>query len=535
MARGGGELADLAGAIGEGLRAAGLAPPELHELARDMAHRGLTAELARAVFAEARAKRPKTAHVDGFLFLLGEGVDELRLRGNGGSTAAKRELDAVMAFLDAEAAKGKADPGMLMALARTLTFAGMAPPAALQEAMIAGMDAAAQRSSSATGPKQMQADLDKIALEFGDDPFRIHTELAAMAGAFPVEHRSALIHGVGMSASATVRAAGLGFVLDPEDRCALVALEAAHEAAQRFVPEAHTVARLVRMRPWLPATRRAATDQLIAHLRRKAPTPAAQTHGAVKQWFATPADGAGAQSLFALIKDAKMWTVASVLVKHAEGVCDAWVADGMSKREADGVAARVVEEAEAVEVTGDFFTQRIGDALAMNAEAAPPPFGLVQVLETIAADALPPRAMAPTELCEALLAGLPADQTGAEALAHAHATATRWGERIGTVETWFEADEVVETLLSPIRGRKKRAAAVLAEILPPRRAFWAGRVAWTAAALHAKAGLDPIVTSLCIDMALVGRSIASEAPLADMPLMRQIASDTVRVFEGRDF
>ena len=60
-------------------------------------------------------------------------------------------------------------------------------------------------------------------------------------------------------------------------------------------------------------------------------------------------------------------------------------------------------------------------------------------------------------------------------------------------------------------------------------------MAWTAAALHAKAELDPITNSLWIDMALVARAIAGEAPLADMPLMGQIAADTVRVFEGRDF
>ncbi len=535
MPRVGGELAELAAAIGEGLRTAGGAPPELYALARGMAHEGLSAELARAAFAQARAKRPKAARIDGLIFLLGVALDELRLRGNGGSTAAKRELNMVMALLGAESAKGGAEPGMLMALARALTLAGLAPPTALQEAMVAGIDVAAQRSGSEAHPRKIQADLDKIAQELGDDPFRIQSEMAAMAAAFPVEHRSALIHGLALSANAEVRAAGLGFVLDPDERCALVALSAAREGAQRYSPSAIDVSRLVRMRPWLPQTRRAATDELIAHLRRTASAPEPAAHGEVKQWFATAADGAGAQSLLALIKDGRMWAAASVLVKHAEGVCDAWVADGMSKREAAELAARFIEEVDAVEVTGDFFAQRVGDALAENAEASPPPFGLVQVLEAVASGPLPPRAVSPAALCEALLSALPDDQIGAEALAHAQASAPRWREPIGTIDTWFEADETVEALLCPIRGRKKRVAAVLAEILPLRREFWAGRVAWTAAALQAKSGVDPILTPLWIDMALVARAIASDAPLAGMPLMRQIADDTVRVFEGRDF
>lgn len=534
MARGGGELADLARVIGEGVCATSAAPPELHALARDLAHQGLTAELARAVFAEARAKRPKPARIDGFLFLLGEAVDELRLRGNGGSTAAKRELDAVMALLGVEAAKGKGDPGMLMALARALTHAGMTPPAALQEAMLKGMNAAAQDVPSDVSPKQMQADLDKIALGLGDEPFGIYSEMSAMAAAFPVEPRLALIHGLAMSGNAHVRAAGLGFVLDRDERCALAALSGAREAAQRFSPAAIDVARLVRMRPWLAQSRRAPADELITHLRRAASAPRADAQGEVKQWFATPADGAGAQSLFALVKQGKMWAAASVLVKHDEGVCDAWVADGMSKREADGLAIRFVEEADAVEVTSDFFMRRVGDALAVNAEADPPPFGLVQVLEAVAAGPLPPRALPPAALCEALLSALPADQTDEDAVTRAYLGAPRWGEAVGTVDTWFEADEQVETLLRPIRGRKKRVVAVLEELLPSRRDFWAGRVAWTAAALEAKAGLDPVLRSLWIDMALAARAIAGDGPLADIPLMQQIAEDSVRVFEGRD-
>ncbi len=535
MARIGGELAEVATVIGEGLRETGGAPPELHALARGMAHEGLTAELARAAFAEARAKRPKTARIEGFLFLLGDAMDELRLRGNGGSTAAKRELDAVMSLLSAEAAKGGAEPGMLMGLARALAQVGLAPLAALQEAMVAGMEAVAQRSTSEARPRKLQAGLDNIVEELGDDPFQIHSEMAAMASAFPVEHRLALIHGLALNENATARAAALGFVLDCDESCAQVALDAAHEAAQRFPPHAICISRLVRMRPWLAQTRRKAADQLIAHLRRTAPPPEAGAHGEVKQWFATPADGAGAQSLFAVIKDGKAWALASVLMKHAEGVCDAWVAEGMSKREVAEIAARFIDEADAVEVTGDFFAQRLSDALAVNVETNPPPFGLLQVLEALGAQLFMPQAIGPAALCEALLSSLPSDQTGAQAVAHAHANALRWREHVSTVDTWFEADEAVEALLGPIRGQKKRAAAVLCEILPSRRIFWAGRLAWTAAALQAKAGIDPVRAPLWIDMALVAREIAGDAPLADMPMMLQIAKDTVRVFEERNF
>ena len=527
MARGG-NLTDLAEMIGEGLAIAP-APPELSALGRIMATQGLTGELARAMFAEAGAKRPKTRRIDGLLFLFGEAADELRLSGNGENVSAQRELAAVLNLVGHEAAKGRAGPGMLMALTRTLKFAGLEPPPQVQHAMGAAMAAEGASGNPRLSEARVHAQFDDMAEQFGGDPFLMHQEIAAMAAAFPADKQPAVVMSLFEHANPVVRAAGLGFVLSAEATLAKVALAACAQASERETPDQQTLSRLVMMRPWLGVETRAVADPVIAHLRKQAPEPLAAVAPIVDRCFATPCDGAGVQSISALVKQGRKWALASVLIKAEAGVADAWAAKGMTKREADGLAARLMEEAAAELTTMAFASQRLGDALARHAAAAPPPFGLVQVCELLGLGIVAPNAVAPETLIAELLNGLPAEQTGPLAQQRAHEESIRWADMTGVTDTWFEAGAEVEALLKPIRGRAKREAAVLQHLLPGRRDYWLQQLAWTAAALKPKAGKDPT----WIEMALVGRALIDAADMADVPFVQVIAIDTVRAFEGR--
>jgi hypothetical protein len=86
----------------------------------------------------------------------------------------------------------------------------------------------------------------------------------------------------------------------------------------------------------------------------------------------------------------------------------------------------------------------------------------------------------------------------------------------------------VEGLLRPLRTRKQRTEAVLTQLLPDRRTFWAERCAWTAAVLKESAEEEP-----CSDFAPVARDLAGERALDTMPLAVRIAAATVEVFKHR--
>ena len=114
------------------------------------------------------------------------------------------------------------------------------------------------------------------------------------------------------------------------------------------------------------------------------------------------------------------------------------------------------------------------------------------------------------------------------AVAAAHRASARWEQEFDTLASWFEAGEAVELLLRPLRTRNQRTEAVLNQLLPSRRRFWAERCAWAAAVLK-----DSAEEEAWLNFALVARDLAGERALGTMPLAAQIAAATVEAFEHR--
>jgi hypothetical protein len=221
--------------------------------------------------------------------------------------------------------------------------------------------------------------------------------------------------------------------------------------------------------------------------------------------------------------------LASLLMKSEVGVADAWVRDGMTKAEADVLIPEIVAGAEAVEVSISLLEQRLADALAINvARDVPPPFGLLQVVETLGLGPLYPESTSPLVLVEALIADLPSARTDSVAAKAAHRASVSWERKFETLTSWFEAGEAVENLLQPLRTRERRIEAVSAQLLPARRTFWAERCAWMAATLKEAAAEGD--DTWC-DFALVARDLVGQRPLAEIPLATRIAAATVEAFE----
>jgi hypothetical protein len=240
---------------------------------------------------------------------------------------------------------------------------------------------------------------------------------------------------------------------------------------------------------------------------------------------------AQAQSLFALAKRGRRFALASLLVKTEVGVADAWAREGMAKAEADALIAQIVAAAEAVEVSIALLERRLADALAINVACdRPPPFGLLQVAETLGLGPLHPESISPLAMVEALLADLPPERTSAAATQSAHRASAKWEQKYETVATWFEAGRAIEDLLRPLRTRKRRIEAVSTQLLSARRTFWAERCAWMAAML--KEGADE-GDDTWSEFALVARDLVSESSLDRIPLARRIAAATVDAFEQR--
>jgi hypothetical protein len=97
------------------------------------------------------------------------------------------------------------------------------------------------------------------------------------------------------------------------------------------------------------------------------------------------------------------------------------------------------------------------------------------------------------------------------------------------LDSWFEAGGEVDTLLSPIRGRAKRVAAMLETYLPARRAAWISRLVWTARAVREASPAHPIWPCL----AEAAGDLAAGKPPAGIYLMRVVAEHSVEAHGGR--
>jgi len=104
------------------------------------------------------------------------------------------------------------------------------------------------------------------------------------------------------------------------------------------------------------------------------------------------------------------------------------------------------------------------------------------------------------------------------------------GEVRDDCPTWFEAGEAVEGLLRPPKTRKRRIEAVLTQLLPARRLFWAERCALIAATLKEAASEGDSTWS---EFALVAQDLVGAKPVDTIPLARRIAAATVEAFEER--
>jgi hypothetical protein len=286
------------------------------------------------------------------------------------------------------------------------------------------------------------------------------------------------------------------------------------------------IERLVRMRPWLPPTRQAHLDATIRAMRLNALPPVKTELPKVIKCYVSVCDGSGTRGLFVTQRTGAHYQLASVMMK-CSGVADVMVIPELSKSEMDDMVRQMKSSMPVTETDLAGIARMLGLAIADNfASGNLPPFKLVEVVESLGLGPVHPDQASPMEIITCLLADLPPEQTNPTAVARAHADLLDSEFKY----QWFEAGEELEDLLYPVKGSKQRVAKLMKTYLPDRRLFWARQCAISALAMR---GYEKTRHSPWKLLALVGRDIASDLPLDQIPLMKQVAEISVRAFEGR--
>ena len=507
------------------------APPDVaREAGAILAEGGAAPEIIACLLAETGKKRPSEPMIQACRVLLEAALTHLRIAANGGSAAARAKL-AQLSDAAERAVTARDIPAFtIMLIARAFAEAGLDVAPALKAAMMDNLEGELPPASPEADDAQVLEQLAPLAQALGQDPFAIFAELSATGAAFSADHRAAMAATLAGAESFALRATALGFLLDPDPAPGRAVVETLVATARENPAPSRLIEWLVRLRVWLPPARQKGLDKAIRALRPHAAPPVAAPRVAISRLLASMCDGAGAQSFFALVKYGRQFALAAFFVKDEDGVADAWLREGLSKRTADSILEQIVSETEAVQVPVSLVAQRLADALVVNlARQVPPPFGLLQITEALGLGLVQPTALPPRALAEQLLADQSADLTGPEASRSAHAASLDWPEHFASLTSWFEAGEAVDALLKPLPQRDARIAAVRTKLLPGRRAVWAGRCAWMAATLRASAPEDD---PDWLDFALVARDLAGDSPAEGFPLFGLIAEATVEAFDA---
>jgi hypothetical protein len=412
-----------------------------------------------------------------------------------------------------------------MMTGKILSDAGWVVPDSLKQAMTEALQAPPPDMEGGSG-KDLVSSMLEVADQVGQNPFAVYEYLNSFLASFPPEACGMLLSELIAGKKPVIDHAVSGFLLHPDAVLAQTVAEALAASAGKTPVESSLIERLVLIRPWLPQTRQAQLDSTIRAMRLKALPPVKTESPKVIKCYASVCDGSGTRTLFITQRVGRHYQIATVMMKPI-GVADAMVLPELSKSAMDDIVREMKTSIPVMETDLAGITRMLGLAIADNfTSGSPPPFKFVEVVESLGLGPVHPDHASPMEIINGLLADLPPEQTNATAVAIAHADIL---DSVFAYQ-WFEAGEALEDLLYPVKGSKQRVAKLMKAYLPERRAFWARQCAISALAMHndKKTRHSPWK-----QLALVGRDIASDLPLDQIPLMKQIAELSVRAFESR--
>jgi hypothetical protein len=472
------------------------------------------------VGAEGRKKRPDEWMYHAYSFMLGQTLEQLRQRSEAGQRQAAGAVERVRTAIAGHMRSGKLLPAPAVALVSAFSRAGMDAGddvrVALDEAM--SRTASVLPGLPALDPADMLRDL---AIACNGDPFMIHHEFSGMTAAMPVELQLTLLGGLVLSDQIGLREAAIGWLL-AEPAIAMPLAELIQAAARKGLVSTASVTQLMLIRNWVPEHQRQAVDAIVKAARSASSAPEKRPSIQVRELLISERDGAGAQSLFAWIKEGRKHALASIMIKQGHGVRDAWVARSLSRDEVEDMLGHIASEMPLHETTIEDAALMLRSALAEGGSAGDTiPFGLVQAVILIGIPDVVPNPTPVNDLIGLMLADADATLTDASAVKRAVRSSGRWLATNPQLASWFENGDDVSAAIKGKRKIEERFTAIIEKVLEPKRGYWASVIAWSAFAQRGD-GDD----SDWIEMALVAREMASGRPLTEIPLARFIAVQT---------
>jgi hypothetical protein len=457
----------------------------------------------------------------GYLFLLQRLLEHLRYRTDQGYANAAKLIADFQAEVVAQAEAGNVDGRMLAFVAGALHQSKIPASSDL------GAASAKQHLDRDDGPLpgDVHAALAGILEACDGDPFMAVGALTETGHAMPVEARSALAVALALAGNAGARGAAVLFLLDPNSAVRRAVAAALAQIAVSLTPT--EVRRLIAMRNWRPETERAEVDAVIRKARAAGIDCAPWEAGSIETIAATATDGATAQGFLLISPAGRKKRMSSLLIK--DGITDAWSGELESRHQIEMSLAAAGMDAPTIAVSRSYLDRTVAHQLALSIEKREaPPFGLLQVAETIGGADWQPARMVFGETLTELVAEVPKVMCEPAALASLLRKSDGLADLDVVAQSWFEDGPQVAQAVERARGRDRAKLAdyLLQSVIARHRDRWAEIVLRTALWMHEA----PQAADLCWrELALVAKALADGRDMTEIGLMRDIALRTIAV------
>jgi hypothetical protein len=455
----------------------------------------------------------------GYLFLLQRLLQHLRYRTDRGYADAAQLIAEFQADVVAQVEAGNVD-GRILAFVGGALHQSKIP--ASPELAAASARQPVDQDEDGPLPTDVRAALAGILEACDGDPFLTVGSLIESGHSMPAEARGALAGALALAGNPEARGAAVLFLLDPNSAVRRAVAGALAKVAASLTPI--EVRRLIAMRNWRPENERAEVDAIIRKARAAGIDCAPWEAGSIEAIVATAVDGATAQGFLLISPVGRKRRISSVLIKG--GIADAWSAEPESRRRIEMSLAAAGMGAPTLAVSRSYLDRIVAHQLALSIEKGEaPPFGLLQVAETIGGADWQPARMAFSETLAELMAEVPKAMCEPSALASVLRGSNELAELEAVAESWFEDDPQITQAVEQARGRDraKLATLLLQGVMVRHRDRWAEIVLRTALWMHE-------APDLCWrELALVAKALADGRDMTEIGLMRDIASRTVAV------
>ena len=458
----------------------------------------------------------------GYLFLLQLLLEHLRYRTDRGYADASQLIADFQADVVAQVEAGNVDGRMLDFVGGALHQSKI--PASPGFA-VASARQPVDRDEDGPLPTDVHAALAGILEACDGDPFLAVGSLIESGHAMPAETRSTLAAGLALAGIPEARGAAVLFLLDPNSTVRRAVAGALAQVAASLTPT--EVRRLIAMRNWRPENERAEVDAVIRKARAAGIDCALWEAGSIEAIVATAVDGSTAQGFLLISAAGRKKRISSLLTKG--GIADAWSGEPESRRRIEMSLAAAGMDTPTLAVSRSYLDRIVAHQLALGIERGEaPPFGLLQVAETIGGADWQPACMAFGETLAGLIAEVPEAMCEPAALASVLRKSNELAEIEAVAQSWFEDEPQVAQAVDRAHGRDRAKLAdyLLQSVIARHRDRWADIVLRTALWMREA----PPEADLCWrELAIVAKALIDGRDVTEIGLMRDIALRTIAV------